>query len=180
MTNKKAFKKFESFLKNRPKEMRPSAQKLVQYPQHPPQHLLQQQQPPPHHLQHFHYAENQTLQPLADPLLQQLHYTPLEPASGLTWVDMDRGETVPSPGHISMSVAAVSKVEEDSGGQMMDFTMRVKEEADGESGDGTAFAFSGGAAEGNASNTSSSSTEPKDGQRLSQLWNLKPAAMMEP
>ncbi|XP_023808949.1 zinc finger protein 512 isoform X1 [Oryzias latipes] len=180
VTNKKAFKKFESFLKNRPKEMRPSAQKLVQYPQHPPQHLLQQQQPPPHHLQHFHYAENQTLQPLADPLLQQLHYTPLEPASGLTWVDMDRGETVPSPGHISMSVAAVSKVEEDSGGQMMDFTMRVKEEADGESGDGTAFAFSGGAAEGNASNTSSSSTEPKDGQRLSQLWNLKPAAMMEP
>uniref|UniRef100_A0A3P9I9K8 Zinc finger protein 512 n=1 Tax=Oryzias latipes TaxID=8090 RepID=A0A3P9I9K8_ORYLA len=160
-------------------EVLPSAHKLVQYPQHPPQHLLQQQ-PPPHHLQHFHYTENQTLQPLADPLLQQLHYTPLEPASGPTWVDMDRGETVPSPGHISMSVAAVRKVEEDSGGQMMDFTMRVKEEADGESGDRTAFAFSGGAAEGNGSNTSSSSTEPKAGQRLSQLWNLKPAAMMEP
>uniref|UniRef100_A0A3P9I9X9 Zinc finger protein 512 n=1 Tax=Oryzias latipes TaxID=8090 RepID=A0A3P9I9X9_ORYLA len=179
VTNKKAFKKFERFLKNRPKEVLPSAHKLVQYPQHPPQHLLQQQ-PPPHHLQHFHYTENQTLQPLADPLLQQLHYTPLEPASGPTWVDMDRGETVPSPGHISMSVAAVRKVEEDSGGQMMDFTMRVKEEADGESGDRTAFAFSGGAAEGNGSNTSSSSTEPKAGQRLSQLWNLKPAAMMEP
>ncbi|XP_024146976.1 zinc finger protein 512B isoform X1 [Oryzias melastigma] len=181
VTNKKAFKKFEKFLKKQPKEVDPCSHKLVQYHQHhlqhhqQPQHHLHQQ--PLHHLQqqtHFHHEENQNLQPLADPLLQQVHYTPLQPASTPLWVDLDRAEMAPLPGHVGMSMAEVSKVEED-GGEMMDFKMRVKEEADGESGNRTgSFGFG---AEGTCS---SSSAEQKDGRRQVQLWSLKQSALMEP
>lgn len=80
----------------------------------------------------------------------------------------------PLPGHVGMSMAEVSKVEED-GGEMMDFKMRVKEEADGESGNRTgSFGFG---AEGTCS---SSSAEQKDGRRQVQLWSLKQSALMEP
>ncbi|XP_029902820.1 zinc finger protein 512 isoform X2 [Myripristis murdjan] len=123
VTNKKASKKFEKFLKNQPKELVHSVDKQIidQYHQHHVQHLQHHQQHHPHHhphqqhplqhqplqqpLQPLHHLQQQTqllhpehqhIPPQIDPQLQQplLHYTPLEPPVGPMWVDMDRRATV--------------------------------------------------------------------------------------
>lgn len=121
VTNKKASKKFEKFLKNQPKAFahNTNKQSVDQYHHH---HLLHQQhhhhhhphqqqhqlqhQPlqhplqPLHHLQHqtqLLHPEHQHLPPQVDTQLQQpvLHYTPLEPPVGPLWVDMDQRGDMP-------------------------------------------------------------------------------------
>lgn len=96
MTNKKAFKKFEKFLKNQSKQgleryhhCRPQRQLQHQCLQHPLQPL--------HHLQHhaeYLHQDRQNPPWLEDTRLQQpmLHYTQLEPPPGPVWVDMDQKE----------------------------------------------------------------------------------------
>lgn len=123
VTNKKACKKFEKFLKHQPKEFAPNPDKQVldQYHQshlyqhhhhhhchHQQHHLHHQQQfqhqdlqqplQPLHHLPYLH-PEQQELPPQVDPQLQQpmLHYTPLEAPPGPLWVELDSREVEPGP-----------------------------------------------------------------------------------
>ncbi|TKS75398.1 Zinc finger protein 512 [Collichthys lucidus] len=172
VTNKKASKKFEKFLKNQPKEF-------------------------------FLHSEHQNLPPQVDTQLQQpmLHYTPLEPPPGPTWVDMDRRGDMLSPEQapIEMDLADVEKPAEDNGG-MVEEKRRERGERGGERGkaDGKrkdCFAFGGGGGGGgsvgrgsssssSSSNTGSSSSESEveqqDRQRQIDQWNLKRPSIMEP
>ncbi|KAE8286528.1 Zinc finger protein 512 [Larimichthys crocea] len=123
--------------------------------------------------------------------LQQpmLHYTPLEPPPGPTWVDMDRRGAMLSPEQapIEMDLADVEKPAEDNSGMVED-KRRERGERGGERGkaDGKrkdCFAFGGGGG-GSGSNTSSSSSESEveqqDRQRQIDQWNLKRPSIMEP
>ncbi|KAM4712918.1 uncharacterized protein znf512 isoform 2-T3 [Anableps anableps] len=195
VTNKKASKKFEKFLKNQPKESAHANKQTVdQYHYH---HLHQQQhhhyhhhqQPlqhplqPLHHLQHqtqFLHSEQQNLHPQDDLQLQQpeLHYTPLVPPTGPMWLDMDRKEAVLGPEHIDMHVVDAIKSEEDSD-EIMEVKGRIKGETIGETGmvDGKqtdCFVFSSGG----------SSSEAEAGlhgsQRQIDQWSLKRPGIMEP
>ncbi|TMS12206.1 Zinc finger protein 512 [Larimichthys crocea] len=187
VTNKKASKKFEKFLKNQPKEFVRNMDKQIvdqyhhnhlqhhqqhhhhQHHHHHHHHHQQQQQhhhqfqhqtlqhplQPLHHLQHqtqFLHSEHQNLPPQVDTQLQQpmLHYTPLEPPPGPTWVDMDRRGAMLSPEQapIEMDLADVEKPAEDNSG-MVEEKRRERGERGGERGkaDGKrkdCFAFGGG------------------------------------
>ncbi|XP_047243416.1 zinc finger protein 512 isoform X1 [Girardinichthys multiradiatus] len=198
VTNKKASKKFEKFLKNQPKQTvyadKPTADQYHYHhlhQQHHQQHhhYHHQQQPlqhplqPLHHLQHqtqFLHPELQNLHPQDDPQLQQpeLHYTPLEPPMGPIWLDMDRKEAVPGPEHIDMHMINAVKIEETSE-EIMEVKGRIKGETIGETEmvDGKqtdCFAFS----------SSGSSSEVEAGlherQREINQWNLKRPGLMEP
>ncbi|KAM9704304.1 zinc finger protein 512 [Menidia menidia] len=104
VTNKKASKKFEKFLKSQPKGVvryqddqpaahpygHPQLQPHPPHPHHhpqPPHHHLQQPLQPLHHLQ----PQAQFFHPPQEPPPQEpvLHYTPLEPPSGPTWVEVE-------------------------------------------------------------------------------------------
>lgn len=141
VTNKKASKKFEKFLKNQPKEFvlnmdKQSTSHLHHHHHHYHHHhqLQQQQQHYQHHHHHHHHAPlPQQLQPL-QPLhhlqhqTQFLHsdrpchlhqgeppllYTPLEPPAVAMWVEMEQREDVPGPEQapIEMELAVMDKEE---------------------------------------------------------------------
>lgn len=198
VTNKKASKKFEKFLKNQPRETLPSADKQMvdQYHHHHVHHLQQQhyhthhpQQllPPPlqHPLQPLHHIQHQTqfLHPQPEPQLQQpvLHYTPLEPPPGPIWMDLDRKEAVPAPEQTQVHLQMVDADKpEGSGDGMVEAKRRYKEEEEGWEG-GVAdvkrvdcFAFSG-------SGSCSSPCEPEAEQRRVDQWSLKrPGVVVAP
>ncbi|XP_014913277.1 uncharacterized protein LOC106963073 isoform X3 [Poecilia latipinna] len=193
VTNKKASKKFEKFLKNQPKEsVHANKQTVDQYHFH---HLHQQQhhhyhhhhhhhhhhqQPlqhplqPLHHLQHqtqFLHAEQQNLHSQDEP---ELHYTSLEPPAGPVWLDMDRKEAVLGPEHIDMHMVDVIKSEENSD-EIMEVNGRIKGETIGETGmvDGKqtdCFGFGSSEVEAGLHGT----------QRQIDQWNLKQPDIMEP
>uniref|UniRef100_A0A1A8DHI8 Zinc finger protein 512 n=1 Tax=Nothobranchius kadleci TaxID=1051664 RepID=A0A1A8DHI8_NOTKA len=177
VTNKKASKKFEKFLKNQSKEAVPNTDKqlLDQYhlhQQHPIQHPLQ----PLHHLQHqahFLHPERQNLQPQADPHFQQpvLHYTPLEPPPGPIWMDMDRREALAGPEqtHMDMEMVNMIKHEESSDG-MVEMERNDTGERGGERSG--CFAFS--------SSSSKSELEQQDRRRQTERWTLKRPGDLEP
>lgn len=126
MTNKKACKKFEKFLKHQPREFAPNPDKQLMdhyhqnhlqqhhhhhYCHHHQQHHLHHQQQqqfqhqdlqqplqPLHHLPYLH-PEQQELPPPVDSQLQQpiLQYTPLETPPGPLWVELDSREVEPGP-----------------------------------------------------------------------------------
>uniref|UniRef100_A0A1A7XJ57 Zinc finger protein 512 n=1 Tax=Iconisemion striatum TaxID=60296 RepID=A0A1A7XJ57_9TELE len=196
VTNKKASKKFEKFLKNQPKETVPNTDKhlldqyhhhhqhqhLHHHHQHQHQHLVQHhplQHPlqPLHHLQHqthFLHPERQNLQPQADPHFQQpvLHYTPLEPPPGPIWMDMDRKEVLAGPEqtHMDMEMVDMIKREESSDG-MAEVERIDQGERAGERRD--CFAFSN-------SSSSESELEQQDRRRQMDRWTLKRPGDLEP
>ncbi|XP_069581378.1 zinc finger protein 512B [Brachyistius frenatus] len=159
VTNKKASKKFEKFLKNQTKELVQSADKQVADPYHhhhhhhhhlPHQHHhhhhhhqqqfqlqlqpLQHPLQPLHHLQHqtqLLHPDRQNLPPQADAQLQppMLHYTPLEPPAGPIWVDMDRGEAAPGPEHAPIDMEMAE--DEDDDGVGVGVKPEEEEEEDG-------------------------------------------------
>ncbi|XP_068197963.1 zinc finger protein 512B isoform X2 [Antennarius striatus] len=207
VTNKKASKKFEKFLKNQPKQFvhNVDKQNLDQYQhnhfhhhhhQHhfhhqPLQHPLQ----PLHHLQHqtqYLHPEHQSLPPQVDPQLQQpmLHYTSLEPPPGPIWVDMDRGGAVPEPEQapIEMETDEGDKSEEDNSGAVEEKRREKTEtgkEEEGKHKDRFAFSGAGGSgsssSSSNAGSTSSESeVEQQDRQTQIDQWNLKRPGIMEP
>ncbi|KAF7657278.1 hypothetical protein LDENG_00029710 [Lucifuga dentata] len=182
LTNKKASKKFEKFLKTQSKDFVQNVDRQIieQYHQHHLQHQhhhhthqqhqlqhqpLQHPLQPFHHLQHqphLLHPEHQNLHPHVDSQHQQphLHYTPLEPPMGPVWVDMDRRDSVPGPEQapIEMEMGAIVKPGGESGG-MMEGKRREKGErgkADGKRKD--CFAFSGGGSGSNGGSSSSSSS----------------------
>ncbi|XP_037541134.1 uncharacterized protein znf512 [Nematolebias whitei] len=203
VTNKKASKKFEKFLKNQPRKTLPNADKqMVDHHHHHHVHRPQQQHyhphhqqqllPPPlqhplqplHHLQHqaqFLHPERQNLQPQLDSQLQQpvLHYTSLEPPPGPIWMDLDCKEAVPGPEQtqIHLQMVDVDKPEGNGDG-MVEVKRRYKEEEGWEGGvadvkRGDCFAFSG-------SGSSSSSCESEVEQRHVDQWSLKRPGVVEP
>ncbi|XP_041831053.1 uncharacterized protein znf512 [Melanotaenia boesemani] len=203
VTNKKASKKFEKFLKNQPKEIVHNVDKHTvhqyhhQLQQHHHQHHHHHQQQfqhqplqhplqPLHHLQHqtqFLHPERQNFQPQVDPQLQEpmLQYTPLEPPSGPMWVDMDHREAVSGPEQTPISLTEVNKHEEDSGG-MVELKRRERGERGGERGvaDGKqrgCFAFS---SNNSGSSSSESEIEHQNRQRHIDQWSLKRPGVMEP
>ncbi|XP_038160060.1 zinc finger protein 512 isoform X1 [Cyprinodon tularosa] len=197
VTNKKASKKFERFLKNHSKEaVNPDKQTADQYhhhhlhqphhKQHHHYHYQQHQQhplQPLHHLQHqapFLHPEQQSLHPQEDPQLQQpeLHYTPLEPPTGPMWLDMDRKEAVPGPEHINIHIVNAIKSEEDCN-EIMEVQGTVKGESLGETGmvdvkQANCFAFS------TSGSPSEMETGLHDRQRQIVQWNLKQPGVVEP
>uniref|UniRef100_A0AAQ4S4M2 Zinc finger protein 512 n=1 Tax=Gasterosteus aculeatus aculeatus TaxID=481459 RepID=A0AAQ4S4M2_GASAC len=128
VTNKKASKKFEKFLKNQPKVVHNVDKQMVDHYHHQHQHHLQQhhhhhqhhhqqqlqlEHPPMHHLQLLH-PEHQGL----DPQLHQrvLHFTPVEHPPGPMWVDMEPGGPGPEQAPIEMDTAELEELEEEGGG----------------------------------------------------------------
>lgn len=156
MTNKKAFKKFEKFLKNQSRDFahRVAKQGLDQYHHSHFQHhhlcrhhqqlqhqCLQQPLQPLHHLQHqtqYLHQDQQNPPPLVEAQPQQplLHYTQLEPPPGPVWVEMSQKEEELVPAYDQMEQA-----EEDPGGALEEKSNEVGE-AEGEKKD--AFSFSDG------------------------------------
>ncbi|XP_017290429.1 zinc finger protein 512B isoform X2 [Kryptolebias marmoratus] len=204
VTNKKASKKFEKFLKNQPRKTLPNADKQIvdQYHHHHHVHQPQQQhyhhyhqqhheqqqllQQPLHHpLQPLHHLQHQAQflhpQPQSDPQLQQpvLHYTPLEPPPGPIWMDLDRKEAIPGPEQtqISLQMVDVDKSEANSDG-MVEIKRRDKGERGGEAGkQRDCFAFS---SSGSSGSSSESELEQQDRQRHMDQWNLKRSCVVEP
>ncbi|XP_029983904.1 zinc finger protein 512B [Sphaeramia orbicularis] len=152
VTNKKASKKFEKFLRNQPKEFLHNMDKQItdqyhhhlQHYQHHHHHHHHHQQhqlhqhplQPLHHLQHqaqFLHPEHQNLPPQMDTQIQQpmMHYTPLEPPAGPVWVDMDRRELAP----IEMEIDASDQPGEDSS-EVVEVKRREKGERGGGEGEG--------------------------------------------
>uniref|UniRef100_A0A3B3Y183 Zinc finger protein 512 n=1 Tax=Poecilia mexicana TaxID=48701 RepID=A0A3B3Y183_9TELE len=161
VTNKKASKKFEKFLKNQPKES-VHANKQT-HPLQPLHHL-------PHQTQFLH-PEQQNLHSQDEP---ELHYTSLEPPAGPVWLDMDRKEAVLGPEHIDMHMVDVIKSEENSD-EIMEVNGRIKGETIGETGmvDGKqtdCFGFGSSEVEAGLHGT----------QRQIDQWNLKQPDIMEP
>uniref|UniRef100_A0A672I7V7 Zinc finger protein 512 n=1 Tax=Salarias fasciatus TaxID=181472 RepID=A0A672I7V7_SALFA len=140
VTNKKASKKFEKFLKNQPKEFVHSVDKQSVphlHHHHLHHHLQHQQHYQHHHHQHHHHHHHppppQQLQPL-QPLHHLQHqpqflhpdraclphqgeppllYTPLEPPAAAVWVEMEQREDEPGPEQapIEMELAVIDKEE---------------------------------------------------------------------
>ncbi|KAM3836087.1 zinc finger protein 512-like [Diretmus argenteus] len=205
VTNKKASKKFEKFLKTQqPKELvqRVDKQIIEQYHQHHIHHHFQhhqhhhhqqqqhqhqlhlQHQPlfqPLHHLQHLH-PEHHNLPLQMEAQLQQLHYVPLETASGgAAWVEVDQRGAAPgveAPIEVEIGIAAMDNPGGESSGSL-EGRRREKGErggkADGKRKGG--FAGGGSSSSSSSSNTGSSSSESEveqhDRQRQMDQWNLK-------
>ncbi|TNN45439.1 Zinc finger protein 512 [Liparis tanakae] len=194
VTNKKASKKFEKFLKNQPKEFVLNVDKQIvdHYHQQHHHHLQEQQQ---HHLHHLHLQHQQQpvqYQPMQHPLqplhhlqhlhpehhglhLQpevQLHYAPLEPPPGTVWVEMDRGEAGgpgPEQAPIEMDMADVEK----PGGEE---EVEEEQEEEGKRRGKRGKAFSGGGGGGGGPEVE----QQRERQRRIDQWNLKRPGIMEP
>ncbi|XP_020510926.2 zinc finger protein 512B isoform X1 [Labrus bergylta] len=227
VTNKKASKKFEKFLKSQPKEFAHSVDKQnmdqyhhnhhlqhhhqqLHHPHHQHQHhhhhhlhhhhQQQQQQQhqiqhqhlqhplqPLHHLQHqsqFLHPEHQSLPQQVDP--QQLHqhilqYTPLEPAPGPMWVDMDRREDEPVSEQAPIETDLDIKPVELNSVIMVEEKRREKGErrkVDGKQKE--CFAFGGGNTCSSCSEAEAEQQQQQDRQRQIDQWNLKRPGVMEP
>ncbi|CAN9507530.1 unnamed protein product [Ophioblennius macclurei] len=116
VTNKKASKKFEKFLKNQPKQFVDHQSASHLHHHHHLQHLHR------HHHHHHHHHQYQHHQPQVlhpdrpcfphkgePPLL----YTPLEPPVAAMWMEMEQREDVPGPEQapIEMELAVIDKEE---------------------------------------------------------------------
>ncbi|KAM7368375.1 hypothetical protein PAMP_014598 [Pampus punctatissimus] len=209
VTNKKASKKFEKFLKNQPKEFVHNVDKTImdQYNHHHLQHHLQHHQHHHHHHQQQHHLQHQPMQHPLQPLhhlqhqtqllhpehqnldtqLQQpiLQYTPLEPPPGPLWLDMDRREAEPGPEQAPIEMTDVEKPGEDDSGTV-EGKRREKGERGGERGkadvkrkDGFAFGSSSSSSSNTGSSSSESEVEQQDRQRQIDQWNLKRPDIME-
>ncbi|KAM8832994.1 uncharacterized protein znf512 isoform 2-T4 [Spinachia spinachia] len=166
VTNKKASKKFEKFLKNQRKEVVHNVDKqVVEHHQHHHHHHLQQQQQHHHQHHHHHHHHHQQqlehppmqhpLQPLhhlqllhpehqgLDPHLHQrvLHFTPVEHPPGPMWVDVQPGGPGQEQAPIEMDTAEVGEPEEEDG-VMAEGRRGQRGKADGRRRD--CFAFGGG------------------------------------
>ncbi|XP_034017924.1 zinc finger protein 512 [Thalassophryne amazonica] len=204
VTNKKASKKFEKFLKNQTKESVHSMDKQIveQYHQHHLQHhqhhyhhqqqfqhhVLQQPLQPLHHLQHqpqLLHVEPQNLPPQVDDHLHQptvVQYTPLEPPVGPIWVDMDQKEVVPGPEQapIEMDLNAIDKDDEHSSelleGKHREMGERGRETGNADGRHKESFGFGGS---NTGSSPSKSEVDQLDRQMQVEQWNLKRTDMME-
>nr|XP_061785852.1 zinc finger protein 512-like isoform X1 [Nerophis lumbriciformis] len=100
VTNKKASKKFEKFLKRQSKESFQKPEQQITNAHHHHHHLRfhhHHHRHHHHHMQALHLDYHRVL-PLAETHSEKLvlHYAPLEPPPGPLWVDMDRrGEQAP-------------------------------------------------------------------------------------
>ncbi|KAL6095541.1 znf512 [Pungitius sinensis] len=138
VTNKKASKKFEKFLKNQPKEAVHNVDRQVvdhyqhhqHHHHHPHHHHLQQQQHHHHHHQQLEHPPMQhPLQPLhhlqllhpqhqgLDPQPHQrvLHFTPVEHPPGPMWVDAEPGGPGLEQAPIETDAAEVGEPGEEDG-----------------------------------------------------------------
>lgn len=99
VTNKKASKKFEQFLKNQSKRLHHMDRQVVH-----PYHCHHLPQPHHHHFpqQHHHFHHLQQQQQQQDLLMEEqpsgLHYTQLEPPPGHMWVEVGAEEMMEKPG----------------------------------------------------------------------------------
>ncbi|XP_068610139.1 zinc finger protein 512 [Brachionichthys hirsutus] len=124
VTNKKASKTFEKFLKSQPKQFVHNVAKLNtdrrqqhQFHHQPPQHPLQ----PLHHLQQqtqYLHPEHQSPPPQADAQHQRptLHYTSLEPPPQSMWADIRGATPGPEQAPIEVEADEVGKSEVDNTG----------------------------------------------------------------
>ncbi|KAI4796092.1 hypothetical protein KUCAC02_029455 [Chaenocephalus aceratus] len=165
VTNKKASKKFEKFLKNQPKEFIQNVDKQIVDQYHH------------HHTHHQHHQHQHQYQQHPEPTL---HYTSLEPPPGSMWVEMERIGAMPTPEQapIEVETTTVDGGKGDGGGGgggMVEGKRRKKEEegmGDGKQKD--CFAFGGG---GGGNTVSQSEVEQQD--RPVDQWNLKRPGVME-
>ncbi|XP_011610065.1 zinc finger protein 512-like isoform X2 [Takifugu rubripes] len=159
VTNKKAFKKFEKFLKNQSRDFvhNVAKQGLDRYHHshlqhhHCPHHQqLQQPLQPLHHLQHqtqYLHQDQQNPPPLVDaqPQQQLLHYIQLEPPPGSVWVEMNQKEEELVPEY---DPEQMEKAEEDPGATLEE--RREVEEAEEKSKDAFRFIDGGSAGQSEA------------------------------
>ncbi|XP_063757459.1 zinc finger protein 512B isoform X2 [Eleginops maclovinus] len=193
VTNKKASKKFEKFLKSQPKEFIQNVDKQIvdqyhhhhqHHQHHHHQHYQQQQQQqhphqsmqhplqPLHHLQHqpqllhpeHHHLHPQVEQPV-------LHYTSLEPPPGPVWVEMERVGDMPTPEQAPIEMEMADRGKEDNGG-MVEGKQRKKEKEEDDGKQKDCFAFGGGGG-------GESEVEQQDRRRQMDQWNLKRPGIME-
>ncbi|XP_028997307.1 zinc finger protein 512 [Betta splendens] len=188
VTNKKASKKFEKFLKNQSKELVHNADKQIldeYHHRHLQHHQHQHQQQQPLHRLHHHHPQQQLqpLQPLhhlqqhaqlllpeqnppLDPLQPVLHYTPLEPPAGPLWVEVDhRALTAAEQAPIEMEMDDV-----DHSG-LVEVKPRERGGRGGERGRRKdCFSFGG---------SSSSSCSESDVEQQDRQWSLRRTGPVE-
>ncbi|XP_058470320.1 zinc finger protein 512 isoform X1 [Solea solea] len=200
VTNKKAYKKFEKFLKNQPKEFVHNVDKQVvdQYHHHHHHHHLQQQQQQDlHHHHHHHHHHLLQYQPIQHPLqplhhlqhqtqhqfLHQDHQNLPPPPQQDTELHFTPLEPPPGPlwvdmdrrgAQLEMEMADVDKAGVDGS----DTRNEEKLKADVKRKE--CFVFAGSSSHNNSSGLfSESEVEQQDRQRQIDQWNLKRPGTME-